>query len=61
MTGTSLAALTYGGFDGVSTLSEDVENPRKNILDCDGFRLLFHRHIRRPADLPGAANLARDG
>ena len=32
MTGTSLAALTYGGFDGVSTLSEDVENPRRNIL-----------------------------
>ncbi len=30
--GTALAALTYGGFDGVSTLSEEVENPRRNIL-----------------------------
>lgn len=31
-TGTSVAALTYGGFDGVTTLAEDVENPRKNLL-----------------------------
>ena len=30
--GTALAALTYIGFDGVSTLSEEVENPRRNIL-----------------------------
>ena len=29
---TSFAALTYIGFDGVTTLSEDVENPRRNIL-----------------------------
>ncbi len=29
---TSLAALTYGGFDGVSTLSEDARNPRRDIL-----------------------------
>lgn len=32
LTGTSIAALTYIGFDGISTLSEEVENPRKNIL-----------------------------
>lgn len=31
-TATSLAALTYGGFDGVSTLSEDAKNPRRDIL-----------------------------
>lgn len=31
-TGTSLAALTYGGFDGVSTLSEDAKNPRRDVL-----------------------------
>jgi amino acid transporter len=31
-TGTSIAALTYIGFDGVSTLSEEVRDPRKNIL-----------------------------
>ena len=30
--GTSLAVLTYIGFDGISTLSEEAENPRKNIL-----------------------------
>ncbi len=41
MTGTSLAALTYGGFDGVSTLSEDVENPRKNILIATVFVCFF--------------------
>jgi len=32
LTGTSLATLTYIGFDGISTLSEEVENPRRNIL-----------------------------
>src|ERR1039457_6581115 len=31
-TGTSLAVLTYIGFDGISTLSEEVKNPRRNIL-----------------------------
>lgn len=31
-TGTSIAVLTYMGFDSISTLSEDVENPRRNIL-----------------------------
>lgn len=30
--GTSLAVLTYIGFDGVSTLSEEVRNPQRNIL-----------------------------
>ncbi|MDY0097558.1 MAG: APC family permease [Bacteroidales bacterium] len=30
--GASLAVLTYIGFDGVSTLSEEVHNPRRNIL-----------------------------
>lgn len=32
LTGASVAALTYIGFDGISTLSEEVENPRRNIL-----------------------------
>jgi amino acid transporter len=32
LTGTSIACLTYIGFDGISTLSEEVENPRRNIL-----------------------------
>jgi amino acid transporter len=30
--GTSLAVLTYIGFDGISTLSEEAENPRRNIM-----------------------------
>ncbi len=32
MTATSFAALTYIGFDGVTTLAEDVKNPRRNML-----------------------------
>lgn len=31
MAATSLAALTYIGFDGVTTLAEDVENPRRTV------------------------------
>ena len=31
-TGTSLAALTYIGFDGVTLLSEEVKNPKRNVL-----------------------------
>jgi len=30
--GTSLAVLTYIGFDAISTLSEEVHNPKRNIL-----------------------------
>ena len=30
--GTSVAVLTYIGFDALSTLSEEAENPRRNIL-----------------------------
>ena len=30
--GTSLAALTYIGFDGITTLAEDALNPRRNVL-----------------------------
>jgi amino acid transporter len=29
--GTAFAALTYTGFDGVTTLAEDVEDPRRNV------------------------------
>jgi amino acid transporter len=28
----ALAALTYIGFDGITTLSEEVENPKRNVL-----------------------------
>jgi len=30
--GTSIAVLTYIGFDAISTLSEEVEDPRRNVL-----------------------------
>ena len=30
--GTSIAVLTYIGFDGITTLSEEVKNPRRNVL-----------------------------
>jgi putrescine importer len=30
--GTSFAALTYLGFDAVTTLAEDVRNPRRNVM-----------------------------
>jgi amino acid transporter len=29
---TSFAALTYIGFDGITTLSEEVKNPKRNVL-----------------------------
>jgi putrescine importer len=32
LSGTGLAVLTYIGFDGISTLSEEVENPQRNVL-----------------------------
>ncbi len=31
-TATSFAALTYIGFDGVTTLAEDAQNPKRNIM-----------------------------
>jgi amino acid transporter len=31
MTATSLAALTYIGFDGVTTLAEEADNPRRSV------------------------------
>ena len=31
-TATAFVALTYIGFDGVTTLAEDVDNPRRNVL-----------------------------
>ena len=39
--GTSLAALTYGGFDGITTLSEDVKNPRRTVPLATVFVCLF--------------------
>ena len=39
--GTSIAVLTYIGFDGISTMSEEVENPRRNIMLAAVFTCLI--------------------
>lgn len=39
--GTALAATTYIGFDGVSILAEEVENPRRNVLLASVLVCLF--------------------
>jgi putrescine importer len=41
MTATSFAALTYIGFDGVTTLAEDVKNPKRNMLLAPVLLCLF--------------------
>src|ERR1700690_707790 len=40
-TATSFAALTYIGFDGVTTLAEDVKNPKRNVMLATGLVCLF--------------------
>ena len=39
--GTSIAVLTYIGFDGISTMSEEVENPQRNIMLATVFTCLI--------------------
>ncbi len=39
--GTSVAVLTYIGFDGISTMAEEVENPRRNIMLATVLTCLF--------------------
>ncbi len=41
LSATSFAALTYIGFDGVTTLTEDVENPKRNVLLATVFVCVF--------------------
>jgi putrescine importer len=41
LTATSFAALTYIGFDGVTTLSEEVKNPKRNMLLAPALVCLF--------------------
>ncbi len=49
--GTSVAVLTYIGFDGISTLSEEVENPRSEYFSGDGAGVRDHRISRRRRSL----------
>src|SRR5438270_10365102 len=47
LTATSFAALTYIGFDGVTTLAEDVENPKRNVLLAVVLTCIFSGVCRR--------------
>ena len=58
-TGTSIAVLTYIGFDGISTLSEEVENPRRNVSVGHGSDLRAHGYSGKHRSLRCAAHLAR--
>lgn len=40
-TATAFAALTYIGFDGVTTLGEDVKNPKRNVMLATVFICIF--------------------
>jgi putrescine importer len=65
--GTSVAVLTYIGFDGISTMAEEVENPRRNILlatvlTCLVIGILsmvqvYVAQLAWPADQPFAASM----
>ncbi len=65
--GASIAVLTYIGFDGISTMSEEVENPRRNImlatvLTCFVIGILsaievYVAQLAWPASSPFAANM----
>ena len=57
-TGTSIAVLTYMGFDGISTLSEEVENPRRNILRATVLTCLITGVLATAGGVRGAAGLA---
>ena len=66
-TGTSVAVLTYIGFDGISTLSEEAHNPRRNILLATVLMCLITgvlaigRSLRRATDLAGLPDLSGCG
>ncbi len=65
--GTSVAVLTYIGFDGISTMSEEVENPRRNVMlgtvfTCLAIGLLsvievYVAQLAWPARVPFAASM----
>jgi putrescine importer len=48
---TALAALTYIGFDGITTLSEEVKNPRRNVVLADHWAMERCPGLPRPAIL----------
>ncbi len=46
-TATSLAALTYIGFDGITTLAEDVKEPKRTVPLAVVLVCADHRRLRR--------------
>jgi amino acid transporter len=58
MTATSFAALTYIGFDGVTTLAENVENPSRNVLGSNRAGMRLYGRLQRIADLSGSKGVA---
>jgi putrescine importer len=57
--GTSIAVLTYIGFDGISTMSEEVENPRRNILLATVLTCFVIGILSADRSLSSATSLAR--
>ena len=65
--GASIAVLTYIGFDGISTMSEEVENPQRNVmlatvLTCVVIGILsaievYAAQLAWPASAPFAAKI----
>ncbi len=55
--GTSVAVLTYIGFDAISTFSEEVKNPRRNIMLATVLVCLDHRSALGAGSLRGATDL----
>jgi putrescine importer len=66
-TGASIAVLTYIGFDGISTLSEEARNPRRDILLATVLTCLITgllataRSLSGPVGMAGLQELPRSG
>jgi len=57
-TATSLAAVTYVGFDGITTLAEDVREPKRTVPLAIVLVCNRDRFVRLSPDLFGATGLA---
>ena len=58
-TATSLAALTYIGFDGVTTLAEEVHNPKRSVLLAVVLVCFLTGHLQHRRGVSRATRLAR--
>ena len=57
-TATSLAALTYIGFDGVTTLAEEVENPKRTVPIATVLVCVICGIAQHSGSVPGAQGMA---